>query len=225
MWIKPWFPFTYLSPCPLPGIGKGSALTNNWVPKPYLVPCVSYSKTPTLSCDPLAEEMPHLHMETPGADSSLLSLDQIEEEMLSLQKEISSLSKVIERLYQRSVEKAKALPVTRAQKSANPSNNTTCIDVVDNAADNQPSLNFTGTDLTNSPSDNPCSPHVHLCRGLNHTASNPVKSLDFSQSCPDLSQDKTTCSLSSSMCQHTVPMQVLVPLNNNFVTSPSYFRL
>ena len=210
------------SPCPLPGIGKGTALTNNWVPKPDLVPCVSSSKTPTLSCDPLAEEMPHLHMGTPGADSSLLSLDQFEEEMLSLQKEISSLSKVIERLYQRSIEKAKALPVTRAQESANPSNNTTCIDVVDNAADNQPSLHFTGTDLTNSPSDNPCSPHVHLCRGLNHTASDPVKSLDFSQSCPDLSQDKTTCSLSSSMCQHTVPMQVLVPLNNNFVTSPSH---
>ena len=124
-----------------------------------MVPCVSSFKTPTLFYDPLEEEMPHLHVGIPCAESSLLSLDQFEEEMLSLQKEISSLSKVIERLYQRSIEKAKASLVTRAQESANPSNNTTCINVVDNPAENQPSLHFTGTDLTNSPNDNPCS-HV-----------------------------------------------------------------
>ena len=41
------------SPCPQPKIGKVTDLANNWVPKPTLVPCVSF--------DPLEEEMPHLH--------------------------------------------------------------------------------------------------------------------------------------------------------------------
>ena len=50
----------------------------------------------------------------------------------------------------------------------------------------------------------------------------PVKSLDFSYSCPDISWDNITGTLSSHVCQYAVPMQVMVPGSNYPVISPSH---
>ena len=140
--------------------------------------------------------------------------------MISLQKEISSLTKVIEKLYQGSIGKVKATPATRAQKSPCPHSNTTCISVIDIHGDSQPSRHLPDTDLTDSSSDSPCSPSTPLLRVSTHTASDPA--LGFSQSCPDISQDKITGSLSSSMCQHIDPVQIMVLADNDPGTSLSH---
>ena len=166
------------SPCPQPGLGKVTGLANNWVSKPNLVPCISSSKTPNLSFDPLEEEMPHLHKGIPDIELSLPSLDQFE----SCTKDQLGRLKHSQKL--------------GLQKSPSPYNNATCINVIDILGDSQPSLHFTGTDIIDSPSDNPCSPSTQLER---------ESILQVIQSCPGISQDKITGSTSSSMCPHVVP--------------------
>ena len=70
------------SPCPQP-LGKGTALTNDWVLKPDLATmCISSSKTTTLPSDHLEEELCHLHKGIPCAESSLPSLDHMKRKML-----------------------------------------------------------------------------------------------------------------------------------------------
>lgn len=93
--------------------------------------------------------------------------------MLSLQSDISPLSKAINKMYQGSVGKVKIPPVTGAQKSPSSCNNTTHVNVIGIPGDSQTSLPFTGTDLTDNPSDKPCCPQTLLQRVSNHTKSDP----------------------------------------------------